>query len=204
MDHRLLRLLRAVRNDDPYHWNYGDETSNVTELRDLAESLGYPVRWGDANHLFNTKKDAQKAFAQAEREATSSNSEKQAKSDAEPGLTIQTSSYTSEGSSRKVQAKTNYALSGASGPRGRGQMGGLPCEIVHCGMGGSSCLANAGLRWLKGFKVCMGIYVPVHLLPRLIFGFKAFVDKPGDNLWKVLKGSARSASFLATFIASIW
>lgn len=201
MDHRLLTLLRALRNGKPYYWSYSDPASDASECRDLAEALGYPIRWGDSQHLHNTNKAAREAHAKAQVEASRESNEKK---DLESGLTIETNSFHSEGSSRKVQAKTNYVLSGAAGPRGRGQMGGLPCEIVHCGVGGSSCLANAALRWLKGFKVCMGIYVPVHLLPRLIFGFQGFVNKPAENLFKVLKGSARSASFLATYIASIW
>ena len=83
-------------------------------------------------------------------------------------------------------------------------MGGLPCEVVHCGVGGSSCFANAGLRWFRGWKASMAIYLPVHLLPRLIFGPKQFMKKPLESLLKVSTGAARSAAFLATFISSIW
>lgn len=50
----------------------------------------------------------------------------------------------------------------------------------------------------------MAIYIPVHLLPRLLFGPKAFMQKPIENLLKVAIGSARSSAFLATFIGSIW
>jgi hypothetical protein len=50
----------------------------------------------------------------------------------------------------------------------------------------------------------MGIYIPVHLLPRLLFNPRQFAKNPIDAIQKVLMGSARSASFLATFIASIW
>ena len=105
---------------------------------------------------------------------------------------------------RPPGGEPGYVLSGAAGPRGRGEMGGMPCEIVHCGVGGSNCYANAGLRWLRGWKVCMGIYVPVHLLPRLMFNPKQFTREPITAVTKVLTGSARSASFLATYIASIW
>jgi hypothetical protein len=100
--------------------------------------------------------------------------------------------------------KGRFLLQDAAGLRGKGEMGGLPCEIVHCGVGGSNCYKNALYRFLRAYKVCLGIYVPVHLLPRLIFGRAQFQKQPVETILKVLKGSMRSATFLSTFIASIW
>lgn len=100
--------------------------------------------------------------------------------------------------------KTEYLLQDAAGLRGQGKMAGMPCEIVHCGVGGANCYKNALYRFLKAYKVCLGIYIPVHLLPRLIFGFAQLKRQPLDTLIKVLKGSMRSAAFLSTFISSIW
>ncbi|UZJ52941.1 hypothetical protein CBS101457_002261 [Exobasidium rhododendri] len=101
-------------------------------------------------------------------------------------------------------SKTDFLLQDAAGLRGRGEMGGLPCEIVHCGVGGSNCYKNALYRFLRAYRVCLGIYIPVHLLPRLIFGRAQFKRQPVATLLKVLKGSMRSATFLSSFIASIW
>lgn len=100
--------------------------------------------------------------------------------------------------------QSDYILEGAAGPRGRGEMGGVPCELIHCGVGGPSCVKNALYRFLRAYKVCLGIYIPVHLLPRLIFGPGQFKRAPVDSITKVLKGSMRSAAFLSTYIASIW
>ncbi|MCO5585380.1 hypothetical protein L7F22_039313 [Adiantum nelumboides] len=100
--------------------------------------------------------------------------------------------------------QSQFILHGAAGPRGRGELAGLPCELVHCGIGGPNCFKNALYRFLRAWKVCMGIYFPVHLVPRLIFGPGQFKREPIQALLKVLKGSMRSATFLSTYIASIW
>jgi hypothetical protein len=97
-----------------------------------------------------------------------------------------------------------FILAGAHGPRGRGEMGGVPCELIHCGIGGPSCFKNALYRFLRAWRVCLGIYFPVHLLPRLIFGPGQFKREPITALARVLRGSMRSATFLSTYIASIW
>lgn len=47
------------------------------------------------------------------------------------------------------------------GVPGRDGVGGLPCEIVHQGLGGGSCTAHAGLRWITSFGQAMALYLPV-------------------------------------------
>ena len=192
MDERLLLALRSIRTGKPHRWDYGspDNTPQSVELLgSLAESLGHPYEWGDPSHL---PEDAPKA-----RRMVQAAKESNARARAE-GREVVVDPH------RPAGGEPGYVLAGAAGPRGRGKMGGIPCEIVHCGVGGSSCLANAGLRWIRGWKVCMGIYVPVHLLPRLLFNPKQFTKEPVTAVTKVLTGSARSASFLASYIASIW
>lgn len=103
-----------------------------------------------------------------------------------------------------VAANSTYLMQDAAGLRGKGQLGGMPCEIVHCGVGGPNCYKNALYRFLRAYKVCLGIYIPVHLLPRLIFGWSQIRKAPIEALIKVIKGSMRSAAFLSTFISSIW
>lgn len=177
MDHRLLLALRSLRKGKPYNWVYGApiDPASVDLLGSLSESLGYPYGWGDPSRIPNTNEEARRYKAEA--------------------ITKARSTGTTE---------VDYVLEGAAGPRGRGEMAGIPCEIVHCGIGGANCYLNALYRWLRAWKVCMGIYVPVHLLPRLIFDPKQFAREPVAAISKVLKGSMRSASFLSTYIASIW
>jgi hypothetical protein len=49
----------------------------------------------------------------------------------------------------------------ALGVRGRGSVGGLPCEIVHGSVTGGSCTANFGIRGLHAFLEALALYVPV-------------------------------------------
>ncbi|KAF9906119.1 hypothetical protein EC991_000915 [Linnemannia zychae] len=82
----------------------------------------------------------------------------------------------------------------------------LPCEVVHQGIT-KSCEVHTGYRWIQGFMVSTGIYLPVHLLPALLSP-KAFFTKLQDNpiatLSSTLMATARSSAFLATYIALIW
>lgn len=43
----------------------------------------------------------------------------------------------------------------------RDRLGGIPCELVHGGVTGSSCAANAGIRGLYAFAEAIAIYLPV-------------------------------------------
>jgi hypothetical protein len=47
------------------------------------------------------------------------------------------------------------------GVTNRGGLGGIPCELVHGGIGASSCTSNALLRGTKAFAEAMAIYTPV-------------------------------------------
>ena len=49
------------------------------------------------------------------------------------------------------------------GVRGRGPVGGLPCEIVHGSVTGGSCTANFAIRGLHAFLEGLALYVPVSL-----------------------------------------
>ncbi|CAO1613865.1 unnamed protein product [Parajaminaea phylloscopi] len=193
MDQRLLLALRSIRNGKPHVWNYQSTEMTpaaVDMLGSLSESLGYPYEWGNPSRLPISAAEARRLLEEAKAANARARSEGR-----DPQATD---------SLRPPGGEPGFVLAGASGPRGRGEMGGIPCEIVHCGVGGSSCLANAGLRWIRGWKVCMGIYIPVHLLPKLLFNPSQFTKRPIEAISKVLIGSTRSASFLATYIASIW
>ena len=47
-------------------------------------------------------------------------------------------------------------------------VGGLPCEVVHGGVTGNSCTANAGIRGLQAFAEAIALYLPVRAIVTLI------------------------------------
>ncbi|KAF9339932.1 hypothetical protein BGZ91_004163 [Linnemannia elongata] len=82
----------------------------------------------------------------------------------------------------------------------------LPCEVVHQGIT-KSCEVHTGYRWIQGFMVSTGIYLPVHLLPALLSPkafFKRLQENPVATVSSTLLATARSSAFLATYIALIW
>ena len=47
------------------------------------------------------------------------------------------------------------------GVKSRSMLGGLPCELVHGGVTGSSCTTNASIRGVYAFAEAVAIYLPV-------------------------------------------
>lgn len=47
------------------------------------------------------------------------------------------------------------------GVTNRSGRGGIPCELVHGGVGGGSCTANAGIRGMRAFAEAVALYLPV-------------------------------------------
>ncbi|KAH9950338.1 hypothetical protein B0H21DRAFT_530055 [Amylocystis lapponica] len=90
----------------------------------------------------------------------------------------------------------------ALGVPGRQGIGGIPCELVHGGVTGGSCTANAGIRGAQAFAEALALYLPVHILPVLLARPRTLLQLP--RLVGTLAGVLRSASFLSTFVASIW
>ncbi|KAF9175424.1 hypothetical protein BGX21_004029 [Mortierella sp. AD011] len=82
----------------------------------------------------------------------------------------------------------------------------VPCLVVHQNVS-HSCEVHAGYRWIQGFLVSSGIYLPVHLLPAVI-NPKAFLKKlkedPVGTTISTLLSAARSSAFLASYIALTW
>lgn len=83
---------------------------------------------------------------------------------------------------------------------GRQGVGGLPCNIVHCGTAGNSCTGNAMIRFGQAFTRAFLIYAPVHVLPGLLARPRQSIRQPLPTLLAIL----RSATFLSTFISSFW
>ncbi|KII94375.1 hypothetical protein PLICRDRAFT_101726 [Plicaturopsis crispa FD-325 SS-3] len=93
------------------------------------------------------------------------------------------------------------------GVEGRAGVGGLPCELVHGGLGrkvglGDGCYTNAGVRAGFGFLEAIALYLPVHFIPILLTRPRAFL-RP-HTLVRPLLGAVRSASFLSSFLLLIW
>ncbi|CAL1695836.1 unnamed protein product [Somion occarium] len=87
------------------------------------------------------------------------------------------------------------------GVTNRSGVGGLPCELVHSGFG-SSCTANAGVRGIHAFAEALAIYIPVHILPILLTRPRTLLQK--QQIVSSILSILRSASFLSTFVSSIW
>jgi len=81
--------------------------------------------------------------------------------------------------------------------------GRIHCDLVHDGLPGG-CEGNAFRRFSKGFAQAFLIYLPVHLLPPLIFRRKKILDNPLDSSIHIVKAAMRSSAFLAAFIALTW
>ena len=111
------------------------------------------------------------------------------------------------------------------GVKNRLGVGGLPCELVHGGVGSnfgldSSCAANSSLRGLKAFLEAIAIYLPasvfspfktsiashndqqVHFIPILLTRPQTLFRM--QHTLPALLGAMRSASFLSSFVASYW
>jgi hypothetical protein len=80
----------------------------------------------------------------------------------------------------------------------------LDCTFVHGKVGAGSCETNAVKRWVAAFRDCLYIYLPVHLVPQVLFNFGRLAKTPLPALLHILLAASRSSAFLATFVASIY
>jgi hypothetical protein len=77
----------------------------------------------------------------------------------------------------------------------------VSCELVHHGIGGSSCEIHALKRWWRSWVVSLGVYVP---LAAIILVRRLPRASKGDRRKVVLataKSAGRSSAFLATFVS---
>ncbi|KAI0689611.1 hypothetical protein BC835DRAFT_1418415 [Cytidiella melzeri] len=88
------------------------------------------------------------------------------------------------------------------GVKSRHGLGGIPCELVHGGITGSSCISNTSVRGVYAFAEAVAIYLPVHVIPILLTRPSKLLR--ADELVNTLLSALRSASFLSTFVSSIW
>ncbi|KAI8929719.1 hypothetical protein BC831DRAFT_259132 [Entophlyctis helioformis] len=82
--------------------------------------------------------------------------------------------------------------------------GPIPCLIAHGGIHG--CVNHTVFVWRNGFFDALKLYLPVHILPALVFGIRK-ISTPADlalMLGRSAVGALRSSTFLASFIGIIW
>ncbi|GAA5887632.1 hypothetical protein JCM6882_001476 [Rhodosporidiobolus microsporus] len=80
----------------------------------------------------------------------------------------------------------------------------LDCSFVHGSLGAGSCETNAAKRWARAFLDALLIYLPVHVIPPLLFNFQRILRQPGSSILRILLAASRSSAFLATFVASVY
>lgn len=57
---------------------------------------------------------------------------------------------------------------------------------------------------IQAFVDSLAIYLPVHLIPVLLFSTTTLMNAPIATLIRILAGAGRSSAFLATFVGSIY
>lgn len=82
----------------------------------------------------------------------------------------------------------------------RAGVGGLPCELVHGSTHTSSCALNAIIRSRNSFFRSVFLYLPIHLIPRLLSNPMSVITDP----FSVLRGTLYSTSFLASYVGLMW
>ena len=73
----------------------------------------------------------------------------------------------------------------------------LPCEDYHF----DSCEVHSIKRFLKVLPLTLKFYLPVHLVPALIFKWKKLKTEPLAVLKYVIKGMLQSAVMFALYVA---
>ncbi|KAH7930976.1 hypothetical protein BV22DRAFT_1027730 [Leucogyrophana mollusca] len=91
--------------------------------------------------------------------------------------------------------------------RNRRGIGGVPCELVHAGVGaqwglGGSCIMNAAARAAYAFIEAIALYLPVHFIPMLLTRPRSILRL--HRALPALLAAIRSATFLSAFLSSYW
>ncbi|KAI9021974.1 hypothetical protein DFJ74DRAFT_606771 [Hyaloraphidium curvatum] len=98
----------------------------------------------------------------------------------------------------------DIASFGPSNPHGFQQ---IPCLLVHKGLT-DSCPGHWKNVWTNGFKRSILIYLPIHVIARIVSIGTRPKGSPRVNLLEVARRTAEdvvlSTSFLSTFITLVW
>ena len=65
---------------------------------------------------------------------------------------------------------------------------------------GETCVGHTTTDWAKGLARAAKIYIPVHLVPLLLFKTKRLVQDPGKELLRAGTAVAMSSAFLSTYV----
>ncbi|KAI8593359.1 hypothetical protein BDZ88DRAFT_404417 [Geranomyces variabilis] len=99
----------------------------------------------------------------------------------------------------------SYAVEiGRTFAEGDPKHGQISCNIIHADS--PHCGRHLLEVWRDGFGDAMKLYIPVHLLPALIFHRNRFANRKeiGPTIANVARGAVQSSAFLATFIVLVW
>ena len=76
----------------------------------------------------------------------------------------------------------------------------IPCSVVHM----HSCEKNTLLKFLQVFNMASKFYIPIHLVPVLVFKRDKLVKKPVEVIKNLIVNIIRSCLFLSTYVAAFW
>ena len=79
----------------------------------------------------------------------------------------------------------------------------VPQAFVHPSTGDSTLLYLL-LRFIVGVRDASVVYLPVHIIPAVLFKGSAFLEDPVRSTLKVIRKVLQSSSFLGLFIALAW
>lgn len=73
----------------------------------------------------------------------------------------------------------------------------IPCTYIHEG----SCLHCALEKFIVVFKIASKFYLPIHLIPLVIFKLKKLKTEPLNVIKSFLKNMLKSIMFMSSYIA---
>ena len=76
----------------------------------------------------------------------------------------------------------------------------IPCGVIH----DHSCEWNALRKFMLVFNMAYKFYIPIHILPALIFKRKRLMKEPMKILKACLKNILKSSMFISTYVATFW
>ena len=79
-----------------------------------------------------------------------------------------------------------------------GQM--VPCKVIH----DHSCNWQGFLKWWHVFSMAFKFYIPIHLIPSLIFKMDKFKKDPKMYIKRCLKNTVMSSMFISAYVGGFW
>ena len=76
----------------------------------------------------------------------------------------------------------------------------IPCSVYHL----HSCEMNALLKFITVFNMAYKFYLPIHILPKLIFKRARLLQNPLKLVKDVIKDIIYSCLFLSVYVSLFW